>query len=160
MDFLFFALGSSRPFATSELMGDIVPYFYNQMDFTFDEAGQLYWFGFYCNRRYHLQDGLFFVKINAQRSKVLFKTREPFSDSLKVNMLSDKQVERGVELRSFELLPILLDKKGRLTISTEQRIGVNIRDILIFRLQPDGFISWSQHIPQLGGYPLREKLFR
>lgn len=139
---------------------DFGDYFYNQMDFTFDESGQLYWVGFYSNRRYHLQDGLFFVKINAERNKVLFKTRQPFGDSLKAKMLSDKQVERGVELRNFEMRHLLLDSEGRLSISAEQHTGNSIRDILLFRLKPDGFVDWAHHFPQLGGYPPRELLFR
>ena len=135
-------------------LGDL---FFNEIDFTFDHEGNLVWFGFYSNYKYYQQAGYFYIKINADRTRVLQKKIEPFNEDLLKALLHRKKLPRKPELRNFNLINFRLTANGDLVISAEyQPYGINYtksHDILVMRLAPSGELHWAKHIYKFNNYP-------
>jgi hypothetical protein len=143
---------------------DLGDRFYNEIDFMFDQKGNIYWFGFYSNRKYYQQAGSFFIKINADRSRILEKKIQPFSADLLKALLGRKRLPRKhPEARSFKLVQFRLANNGDLVISAEhQPYGVSnfkSHDLLVMRLDPSGEIRWAKHIFKYNSFPDRYKAF-
>ena len=138
-------------------------YFFNQINFTFDTEGNILWFGFYSKSRYYQQRGVFFIKINKDRTKVLVKKRHEFTKEQIAQLLNRKKVNDKAEGRSYRLIHWRLTKEGGIVLSAEQQpsSSYNFRsnDILALRFDQEGEIQWFQHIYKHGEQPLRQKVF-
>jgi len=158
---LFFVGKESNNFALFKPnMGE---YLFNQSNFTFDAVGNILWFGFYSNQKYYQQRGVFFIKINKERTKVLVKKRHEFTPEQIAQLLNKKKVNEKAEGRSYKLIHWRLTKKGGLALSAEQQpaSSYNFRsnDILALRFDAEGEIQWFQHIYKHGEQPIRQKVF-
>jgi len=145
---LFFVGAAPNNFARfTPNLGDL---FFNQIDFTYDYEGNIVWFGFYSKHKYYQQAGYFYVKINAERSKVLHKKIVPFGEDLLKNMLQRKKLPKNPEMRNYELLSFRLTAKGELIISAEyQPYGISnfkSHSVLVMRILADGNLRWAKHI--------------
>ncbi len=137
--------------------------FYNQLDFMFDDFGNIIWFGFYSNKKYYKQAGSFFIKINADRTKVLEKKIQPFSPELLKALLGRKRLPRkNPEIRNFKLVQFWLANNGDIVVSAEyQPYGVSnfkSHDLLVMRLSPSGDIRWAKHIFKYNSFPDKYKI--
>lgn len=125
-------------------------YFFNQCNFTFDKEGNIVWFGFYSKQRYYQQSGVFYIKINKARTKVLVKQRHDFSLEQLTNILHRKRVRSNTEARSYKLLHWRLMPNGNLVFSAEQQppagLAFRSNDIIAVQLDPKGQLNWMHHI--------------
>lgn len=141
---------------------DLGDRFYNQIDFMFDQDGNIYWFGFYSKRKYYQQAGSFFIKINASRTKVLEKKIQPFKEDLLKALWDRKRLtKRHQEIRNFKLVQFRLAQNGDLVISAEhQPYGVSnfkSHDLLLMRLTSSGDIRWTKHVFKYNSFPDKYK---
>lgn len=138
-------------------------FFFNEVNFTFDTEGNILWFGFYSKQKYYQQAGLFFIKINKDRSKILIKKQHEFTEEQIASLLNRKKVNEKTEARSFKLLHWQVTKDGGLVFSAEQQpsSSYNFRsnDILAICLSPDGEIQWLQHLFKNGDQARKQKVF-
>lgn len=125
-------------------------YFFNQCNFTFDQEGNIIWFGFYSKQRYYQQSGVFYIKINKARTKVLVKQRHDFTMEQLAAILNRKQVRSNAEARSYKLLHWRLMPNGNLVFSAEQQppagLAFRSNDVIVVQLDPKGQLNWMQHI--------------
>ncbi|MCP4440293.1 MAG: hypothetical protein GY810_15215 [Aureispira sp.] len=138
-------------------------YFYNQMGFSFDEEGNVSWFGFYSKSRYYYQGGLFFIKINAERTKVLVKKQHAFGEDLLKEILGRKKVKPTAEIRSYKKVHWQITKDGGLVITAEQQPPGNIsfksHGVLVVRFDAKGEIVWARHVYKYGEQPKKQRPF-
>lgn len=138
-------------------------FYFNQINFTFDTEGNILWFGFYSKQKYYQQSGLFFIKINKDRTKVLVKKKHEFSQAQIAQLLNRKQVNEKAEARSYKLIHWRLTSKGGVVLSAEQQPSTSYNfksnDILAIRLDSEGEIQWFQHIYKHGEQARRQKVF-
>jgi len=138
-------------------------FFFNQINFTFDTEGNILWFGFYSKQKYYQQCGVFFIKINKDRTKVLVKKRHDFTSEQIAQLLNKKKVNAKAEARSFKLTHWRLTKDGGLVLSAEQSpsssYNYKSNDILALRFQADGEIQWFRHVFKHGDQPRKQKVF-
>ena len=138
-------------------------YFFNQVNFTFDTKGNILWFGFYSNQRYYQQAGVFYIKINSERTKVLIKKQHKFSEKLIAQLLNKKRTNAKMEARSYKLVHWRLTQDGGIVLSAEIQpsTSYNFRsnDILALRFSSDGEIQWANHIFKNGNQPRKQKVF-
>ena len=78
-------------------------YFFNQLNFTFDTDGNILWFGFFSKQRYYQQSGVFFIKINNKRTKILAKKIHHFTSEQIAELLNRKKVGKNAEGRSYKM---------------------------------------------------------
>lgn len=138
-------------------------FFFNQMGFGFDTEGNVNWFGFYSKSRYYYQGGVFFIKINAERSKVLVKKQHAFSEELLKEMLGRKRIKTGAEVRSYKKVHWRLTADGGLVLTAEQQPPGNVsfksHGVLIIRFDSEGEILWARHIYKYGEQPKKQRTF-
>lgn len=151
---LFFVGAAQNEFARfTPNLGNL---FYNQIDFMYDKDGNIIWFGFYSNRKYYQQAGYFYIKLNSNLTKVLFKKITPFDEVLLKQILNKKKI-KDEELRNFELMQFRLNKDGDLIVVAEyQPYGVNnfkSHDLLILYFESTGNLKWSKHLYKYNSYP-------
>ncbi len=138
-------------------------YFYNQMDFTFDNESDVVWFGCYSATRYYQQSGLFYIKINKERSKILAKKQIDFSPELIAKTL-DKKITAGRELRNFVLSSwrMLPDKSGFI-INLEHRpystFNFKSHEILSLCIDNQGVLRWAVPTPKWGSISQEYEMF-
>ena len=141
-------------------MGD---YFFNQISFTFDAKGDIIWFGFYSKERYYQQKGVFFIKINSTRTKVLVKKMHELPPSLLAQLLHRKKVQANTEARSYTLKHWNLMADGGIVLSAEQQppssFNFRCHVTLALRFDPLGEIMWSKHFFKNGNQPKNQKVF-
>ncbi len=137
--------------------------YYNQIDFMYDQDGNIIWFGFYSNQKYHQQAGYFYIKINSDRTKILSKKICPFSEELLKQLLNTKKLPKIPEVRNFEMLYFKMNAEGDLVISTEfQPYGVSnfkSHNLLVLRIDPKGDLRWAKHIYKYNIFPYNLKVF-
>lgn len=125
-------------------------FFFNQCNFTFDETGNIIWFGFYSKQRYYQQSGLFYIKINKDRTKVLVKERHDFTAEQLADILNRKRVRPNAEARSYKLLHWRLMPNGNLVLSAEQQPAAGLafrsNDAIVAQFDPEGQLNWLRHI--------------
>jgi hypothetical protein len=138
-------------------------YFFNQINFTFDTKGNILWFGFYSKQKYYQQKGVFFIKINRDRSKVLVKKQHELSPELISKLLNKKKVRAKSEARSYKLKHWRLMQDGGIVMSAEQEpnTSYNFRsnDIVAIRFSSEGEITWAKHLFKYGNQPRNQKVF-
>lgn len=138
-------------------------YFYNQINFTFDESGNVVWFGFYSRHKYYQQAGLFYIKINADRTKVLVKKQHEFDKDFVMRVMRRKRMPKMIEPRSFKLIHWRRSEGGRITISAEhQPYGLhNFRShgVMLFQFDSIGDINWQRYIHKHADYAQKMKRF-
>jgi hypothetical protein len=141
-------------------MGD---YFFNQISFTFDSNGDIIWFGFYSKERYYQQKGVFFIKINSDRTKVLVKKMHELSPELLAQLLHRNKVRPDTEARSYKLKHWNLMADGGIVLSAEQQpsssFNFKCNDILSLRFDASGDIMWAKHFFKHGNQPKNQKVF-
>ena len=123
--------------------------FYGESDFNYDLEGNLFWFGFYSEQRYYQQKGYFFIKINAERSRILVKNQVPFSDSLISLMRERKRIKAGLEALHFKLCQWRILEDGAMVFSAErQPPGQNFKthNLILIRLDAKGELVQSHHL--------------
>jgi len=152
---LFFVGAAQNEFARfTPNLGNL---FYNQIDFMYDKEGNIVWFGFYSNRKYYQQAGYFYIRLNSNLTKVLYKKITPFDQELLKQILDKKKISADAELRNFELMQFRLNKEGELIVVAEyQHFGVNnfkSHDLLILYFEPTGSLKWSKHIYKYNSFP-------
>ncbi len=153
---LFFVGADPKNFARfTPNLGEL---FFNQLEFSFDQEGNLIWFGFYSNQKYYRQAGYFFIKVNADRTRILQKKIAPFSQELLMKILGKNKLPAKVpELHHFELQYFRITPNGDLIVSAEYRpYSVHFaksHDILVMRFSPDGELRWAKHIYNHNSYP-------
>ncbi len=147
----------------SRLTPNLGNLFFNELDFLYDHEGNIVWFGFYSNRKYHLQSGYFYIKINAERNKILSKKINAFDTELLKSVLKTKKLPKNPELRNFEIEHFRMAENGDLILSTEQKpYGVSnfkSHDIIVFRFDSKGQLIWAKHIFKYNSYPHSLKVF-
>lgn len=158
---LFFVGRQKKNFALFKPnLGD---YFFNQINFTFDTEGNILWFGFYSKQKYYQQCGVFFIKINNTRTKVLVKKQHEFTSEQIAELLNKKRVGSKAEARSYKLIHWRLTQAGGIVLSAEQQpaSSYNFRsnDILALQFNPDGEIDWFKHVYKVGEQPRKQKVF-
>ena len=138
-------------------------YFFNQCNFTFDDEGNILWFGFYSKQRYYQQSGVFYIKINQARTKVLVKKRHDFTPEQLANILNRKRVRANAEARSYKLLHWRLTPKGHLVMSAEQQPSAGLafrsNDVIAVQFDPEGDLQWVRHIYKHDEQAVRLKTF-
>ena len=138
-------------------------YFFNQINFTFDTKGNILWFGFYSNQKYYQQAGVFYIKINSERTKVLIKKQHKFSEKLIAELINKKRIKQKMEARSYKLVHWQLTEDGGVVLSAEMQpsSSYNFRSnyILALRFSSDGEIQWTNHIFKNGNQPRKQKVF-
>ncbi|BDS14752.1 hypothetical protein [Aureispira anguillae] len=138
-------------------------FYFNQINFTFDTEGNILWFGFYSKQKYFQQRGIFFIKINKDRTKILVKKRHEFTREQIAQLLNRKQVNDKAEARSYKLVHWRLTPTGGLVLSAEQQpsTSYNFRsnDILALRLDSEGEIQWFRHVYKSGEQARKQKVF-
>lgn len=138
-------------------------YFFNEANFTFDTEGNILWFGFYSRQKYYQQCGLFFIKINNDRSKILVKKQHDFTPEQIAQLLNRQKPNPKAEARSFKIIHWQLTQDGGIVISAEQNpeSSYNFRcnDMMVMRLKSDGELQWFKHIFKYGEEPIRQKVF-
>jgi hypothetical protein len=147
----------------SRLTPNLGNLFFNELDFMYDADGNIIWFGFYSNRKYHQQSGYFYIKINAARNKILAKKISPFDQELLRLLLKKKDIKASDELRNFEIAFFKISKSGDLIVSSERRpYGVanyKSHDIILLRFDNSGNLLWSKHIFKYNIFPQSLKVF-
>lgn len=138
-------------------------FFFNQINFTFDTEGNILWFGFYSKQKYYQQRGIFFIKINKDRTKILIKKRHEFTQEQIAQLLNKKKVNEKAEARSYKLIHWRLTKEGGVVFSAEQQpsTSYNFRanDVLALRIDSEGEIEWFQHVYKNGEQARKQKVF-
>jgi hypothetical protein len=138
-------------------------FFFNQANFTFDKEGNILWFGFYSKQRYYQQSGVFFIKINQARTKVLIKKQYDFTPEQLADILNKKRVRPQAEARSYKLLHWRLTQDGGLVFSAEQQPGSGIQfrsnDVLAVKIGAAGNLQWLRHVYKHGEEVPRLKTF-
>jgi hypothetical protein len=147
----------------SRLTPNLGNLFFNELDFMYDADGNIIWFGFYSNRKYHQQAGYFYIKINAARNKILSKKINSFDQEIMKSLLKKKTIKSSDELRNFEIAFFKISKNGDLIMSAERRpYGVanyKSHDILLLRFDSLGNALWSKHIFKYNIFPQSLKVF-
>ncbi len=138
-------------------------FFFNQINFIFDEVGNIVWFGFYSRQKYYQQSGFFYIKINKEVSKVLVKKMHDFTPEQIATLLNRKKISRNAEARSYKLVHWRLTKSGALILSAEQQPATNFNfkshDVLVMQVSNEGEIEWFNHYYKYGEEPRRAKVF-
>jgi hypothetical protein len=141
----------------SRLTPNLGNLYFNEPDFIYDQNGNIIWFGFYSNRKYHQQAGYFYIKINAERNKILSKKISPFADDLLKSILKTKKIRKNRELRNLEIQYFKITAAGDLVVSAELKpYGVSnykSNDIIALRFDTLGGLKWGQHIFKYNSYP-------
>ena len=138
-------------------------YCYNQMDFTFDNIGDISWFGCYSAQRYYQQKGFFYIKVNKERTKVLAKQQTNFSADLVAQTLN-KKASVGRELRNFVLAAwrMLPDKSG-FVFNLENRpsstYNFKSHEVLSICINNDGTLRWAVPIRKWGNVAQNYEMF-
>ena len=101
---LLFLLLDNNPMTFFLFKPKMGEYFFNQQDFTFDNNGDIIWYGFYSAQKYYQQKGYFYLKIKSDLSAINHKKIRPFSDSLMLQLLHRKIKKPNMELRSYKLI--------------------------------------------------------
>lgn len=129
---------------------DLGEYFFNQCNFTFDDEGNILWFGFYSKQRYYQQSGVFYIKINKEKTKVLVKKRHDFTPEQLADILNRKHVRPNAEARSYKLLHWQLMSNGNLVVSAEQQphagLAFRSNDVILIQFDDEGELNWVRHI--------------
>lgn len=105
-----------------ELPIDIGGRFISNLAFRLDRQDNLYLAGFYSNQAEDQLAGTLFQKISAE-GELLQNVIQPFSDQFLSNYLSSGQINRGKELRNFQMDPdngIILRSDGGVLLLAEQ----------------------------------------
>ena len=138
-------------------------YFFNQIDFCYDDVGNIIWFGFYSKEKYYQQKGVFYIKINQNRTKILCKQLTELSPLLISKMLHRKKIKNNAEARSYKIVNWHLTEKNELLLSAEMRpqTGYNFRsdDIIALKFDQTGQLIWQEHIFKTGNLARRQKVF-
>lgn len=140
-------------------------FFYNEMDLLFDAEGNIYWTGFYSQKKYYKQGGCFLIKINADRTQVLAKNIQPFSNSLKGNLLHRKasKIKEKTELRNYNCISFRQLADGRLILLAEQRpYGIHnfkSHNIFVLCFSAAGELLWEQTILKHNSFPKSKAAF-
>ena len=147
----------------SRLTPNLGNLFFNELDFMYDAEGNIIWFGFYSNRKYHQQAGYFYIKINAVRNKILSKKISSFDTEIIKSLINKKKLKSSDELRNFEIAYFKISRNGDLIVSAERRpYGVanyKSHDILLLRFDSLGNLLWSKHIFKYNIFPQSMKVF-
>lgn len=137
--------------------------YFNELNFSFDTEGNILWFGFFSKYRYYQQSGIFFIKINKAKTKVLQKKIHNFTDQQIANLLNRKKVGRSAEGRFYKMVHWRLTKEGGVILSAEQQPpsenNFKSNDILAIKFSPEGEIDWFKHFYKHADEPKREKVF-
>lgn len=138
-------------------------FYFNQLDFTFDRAGNILWFGFYSKQRYYQQSGVFFIKINSTRTKVLVKKRHEFSRAQIATLLNKKKIGKKAEARSYRLINWRLTKEGGVVLSAEHQPPGNLsfksHGVLVLRFDTLGDIKHFNYVYKFGEQPRKQRVF-
>ncbi|WCL82324.1 hypothetical protein PPO43_04315 [Saprospira sp. CCB-QB6] len=146
----------------SPKLGD---FFYNEMDLLFDAEGNIYWTGFYSQKKYYKQGGYFLIKINAERSQVLAKKKQAFSKALKGQLLHRKasKIKEKTELRNYNCISFRQLADGRLILLAEQRpYGIHnfkSHNIFVLCFSEAGELLWEQSILKHNSFPKSKATF-
>jgi hypothetical protein len=147
----------------SRLTPNLGNLFFNELNFMYDAEGNIIWFGFYSNRKYHEQAGYFYIKINAARNKILSKKISSFDQEIMTSLLKKKIVKKLDELRNFEIAFFKISKNGDLIVSAERRpygiANYKSHDILLLRFDSSGNLLWSKYIFKYNIFPQSLKVF-
>ena len=141
-------------------LGDL---FFNELNFTFDAEGNILWFGFFSKYKYYQQSGVFFIKINKTKTKVLQKKVHQFTPQQIASLLNRKKVGKLAEGRFYKMVHWRLTQEGGVVLSAEQQPpsenNFRSNDILVLKLSAEGELDWFKHFYKHGDEPKREKVF-
>ena len=138
-------------------------YYYNQLNFTFDDEGNVIWFGFYSRQRYYQQAGVFYIKINKNRTKVLVKKQHTFQKEYLMEIMSRRRMPKMIEPRAYKLVHWHRSAEGDITISAEyQPHGVyNFKShgVMLIKMDNLGEIVWKRYVYKSANYAQKFRKF-
>jgi hypothetical protein len=140
-------------------LGDL---FFNELDFNYDSQGNIFWFGLYSKQRYYQQKGYFFIKINAQRSKILVKHRQDFPDSLVMQLRTKRRIQPDAEAMHYRLASWKITQDSGIVFGIERQppgMNAKVHDLMIIRLNADGQIRWQHFIEKYADFPESQRSF-
>ena len=145
---LFFIAQS--PKAISRFTPDLGKLFFKELDVSYDQEGNIIWFGFYSRKRYYMQSGIFFIKIKADLSRVLTKEKYDFSPSLIAKMMNKRKVSEKREALHFKFVQYHLTSDSGLIVTAEQQpqggLFYKSKNILALRFNSLGGVKWKKVI--------------
>ena len=149
---LFFVGKEKRNF--SRFTPNMKDYFFNEIDFTFDQEGNVLWFGFYSQDKYYQQAGTFFIKINAERNKIISKNIQPLEMELLEEMVGKKKAHKGIEPRSFKMVYWQRMDDGGIALTLEhQPPSVQVtktHSVVVIRYDSLGNQMWARYFYKHG----------
>ncbi|MEM9984363.1 MAG: hypothetical protein AAF804_04645 [Bacteroidota bacterium] len=145
-----------------EIQVDIGNRFISNLAFRLDRDENIYIAGFYSNQREDQLAGTLFQKISPE-GEVLIESAQPFTAQFLRNYLSSGQIDRGRELRNFQLDPengIILRSDGGVLLLAEQfyityqtyrdfqgmpvdRTIFHFDDVVLTSIDGEGQIEWQ-----------------
>lgn len=129
-------------------------FFFNETDFNFDIQNNIIWFGCYSLRQYYQQVGIFSIKINADRTKVLYKKKHDFAPTLIAQILQKRKIKPLQELRNYRLASWRISPNGEVTMALEYQppstYNFRSHQVLVLRLSADGDLRWAVPIFKFG----------
>lgn len=128
-------------------------YFFNQLDFSFDQEGNVLWFGFYSKQKYYQQSGAFFLKINAERTKVLVKKVHEFDEEFMREITNKLKTKIAPEPANFKLVHWRRNPGGGITLTAEHQpyspASFKSNGIIAMELNANGEVVWKKYIYKL-----------
>lgn len=145
-----------------EIPVDIGNRFISNLAFRLDREENIYLAGFYSNEREDQLAGTLFQKISPQ-GELLIESAQPFSPRFLSNYLSSGQIDRGRELRNFQMNPedgiilrsdggvLMLAEKFYITYQTYRdyygmpvdREVFHFDDVILTSIDGSGQIEWQ-----------------
>jgi hypothetical protein len=138
------------PKAISRFTPDLGNLFFKELDVSYDQEGNIIWFGFYSKKRYYMQSGIFFIKIKADLSRVLTKKKHDFTPNLIAKMMNRRKISEKREALHFKFVQYHLTSDSGLIVTTEQQpqggLFYKSNNILALRFNSSGELRWKKVI--------------
>lgn len=137
----------------------------NGLTLNLTQDGQLMVGGFYSKTRDYSMAGTFFLAIDVERLQIANKSLNPFPREFLLQVLSEKQIEKGKELEDYYFDHFVLADDGSAYFTAEQyyvrttsimdqngqenyTYTYYYNDIVVVKINPDAQVQWVQRIPK------------
>lgn len=118
-------------------------FFFNQSDIQFDKNNNLLWLGCFSEEKYHQQKGYYFIKIAADKSKVLERKIVPFAKE-DLEILCSKKTKEADHLK---LIHFKINEQDEIILSFERQPYsthfLKSHSLYILSILPNGNLKWA-----------------